>query len=143
MSLALAIFCPSCGGHEEAVTTWQDTMSKPWPIIVDDRTEDEEAGFLTKCDKFWRTCDADIIGYLHADLYTLEHGWDQRVLEQFADPQVGVVGFVGATQLGTDDIYKVGYNFRQLARADRSEERRVGNEVWFVMSPGCEWLEGW
>ncbi len=118
MSLSLAIFCPSCGGHEEAVTSWSDTLLRPWPITVDAETQGDNAGFLTKCDKFWRTCDADFIGYLHSDLYTLEHGWDQRVIEQFADPQVGVVGFVGATQLGMDDIYRVPYDFRQLARAN-------------------------
>ncbi len=118
MSLSLALFCPSTGGHEEAVTTWVDTLSKPWGVTVDAETVGEDAGFLTKCDKFWRTCDADFIGYLHSDLYTLEHGWDQQVIAEFADPQVGVVGFVGATQLGLDDIYRVPYDFRQLARAN-------------------------
>src|SRR5437667_6326856 len=115
---SMALFCPSCGGHEEAVTTWQDTMSKPWPITVDDRTEGEEAGFLTKCDQFWRTCDAGVIGYLHSDMFMLEYGWDQRILREFEDPQVAVVGVVGATQLGRDDLYKTPYDFRQLARAD-------------------------
>jgi hypothetical protein len=93
-------------------------MLSPWPIAIDDTTEGEQAGFLTKCDRMWRKSDADIIGYLHSDLYTLEHGWDQRVLAEFANPRVAVVGFVGATQLGRDDIYRVPYDFRQLARGD-------------------------
>jgi len=118
MSLSLALFCPSMGGHEEAVTSWSDTMTKPWGVTVDAATQGDSAGFLTKCDKFWRTCDADIIGYLHSDLYTLEHGWDQRVIAEFADEQTGVVGFVGASSLGHDDIYRVPYDFRQLARGD-------------------------
>lgn len=117
MSNSLAIMCPSMGGHEEAVTTWQDTMSKPWPITVDDTREGDDAGFLVKCDKFWRTTDATIIGYLHSDLYIHDRDWDRRVLACFDDLRVAVVGFVGATRLADDLIYRVPYDFRQLARA--------------------------
>lgn len=115
---SLSIACPSMGGHEAAVASWEDTLAKPWPIVVDAATEGNDAGFLTKCDKAWRATDATIIGYLHSDLYIMEHGWDQRVRAEFGDPQVAVVGFVGATRLGTDDIYRVPYSYTQLARAD-------------------------
>ncbi len=118
MSLSLALFCPSTGGHEEAVTTWVDTLSKPWGVTVDAETVGDSAGFLTKCDKFWRTCDAEIIGYLHSDLYMLEHGWDARILAEFEDKQVAVVGVVGALRLGSDDLYRTPYRFTQLARGD-------------------------
>lgn len=116
--LSLSTFCPSTGDHEQAVESWNDTQAKPWPIVVDARVDGDEAGFLTKCDKAWRQTDATIIGYLHSDLYILEHGWDQRVRAEFGDPQVGVVGFVGATRLGMDDLYRVPYDYRQLARGD-------------------------
>lgn len=115
---SLMIFCPSTGGHEANVTSWQDTMSKPWPIVVDDQTEGEDAGFLVKCDKAWRKTDATVIGYLHSDLTIHEHSWDERVLREFDDPRVGVVGFVGATGLGHENIYKTRYDFKQLARCD-------------------------
>src|SRR5258708_18951050 len=118
MSNSLSLFCPSTGNHEAAVESWVDTACKPWPVIVDAATKGEAAGFLTKCDASWRATDATIIGYLHSDLYIMEHGWDQRVLAAFGDPQVAVVGFVGATRLGTDDIYRVPYDYRQLARGD-------------------------
>src|SRR6266436_2194133 len=118
MSSSLSLFCPSMGGHEAAVTSWEDTLSKPWPIVVDATTEGDEAGFLTKCDRAWRKTDATIIGYLHSDIYILEHGWDRRVMEAFGDPQVAVVGFVGATRLGSDDTYKIPYSYTQLARGD-------------------------
>jgi hypothetical protein len=93
-------------------------MSKPWPIVVEDQTEGDAAGFLTKCDVAWRHTDADVIAYFHSDLHVLEKDWDQRVLAEFEDDSVAVVGFVGATQLGHPDIYKVPYDFRQLARGD-------------------------
>ena len=53
MSLSLEICVPSMGGHEEAVTTWQDTASKPWKVTVLDETKGEHAGFLTKCESAW------------------------------------------------------------------------------------------
>lgn len=118
MSNSLSIACPSMGGHEAAVTSWEDTMTKPWPVRVYDQTEGEEAGFLTKCDKAWRGTDATVIGYLHSDLSIHERDWDSRVLREFDDPSVAVVGFVGATGLAYEDIYKVPYHFTQLARCD-------------------------
>jgi len=117
MSLSMHIMCPSTGGHEEAVISWRDTMLSPWEITIDDTTEGEDAGFLRKCDRMWRTSDADVIAYLHSDMFLLEHGWDVRVLHEFEDPQVTVVGVVGATELGRDELYKVPYHFTQLARA--------------------------
>jgi len=93
-------------------------MAKPWEITVDSETIGDSAGFLTKCDKFWRTCDAEIIAYLHSDLYMLEKGWDTRIIDAFSDAQTAVVGVVGARNLGTEDIYRTPYDFRQLARGD-------------------------
>lgn len=118
MRNSLQITCPSMGGHEEAVTSWQDCMSKPWPVVVNDATEGDDAGFLAKCDKAWRETDATVIGYLHSDLIVHEKAFDQRVLREFDDPSVAVVGFVGARRLGTDEFGKLPYDFHQLARGD-------------------------
>lgn len=115
---SLELFCPSTGGHEEARQTWLDTMSKPWAIMIDSTSEGDDAGFLNKCQNFYKFSEADIQAYLHSDLFIHEHGWDQRVLAEFDDPQVGVVGFVGAKRLGYEHIYKVLYDHTQLARAD-------------------------
>jgi hypothetical protein len=118
MGLSLSIACASMGNHEAAVTSWQDTMSKPLDIVIDATTEGDDAGFLVKCDKAWRQTNADVIGYLHSDLFIMERGWNERVTEEFSDPRVAVVGFVGATQLGADDLYKIPFDLHQLARAD-------------------------
>lgn len=58
----------------------------------------------------------DVIGYLHSDLEIHEKGWDERVLREFEDESVGVVGFGGALRHGRPDIYKVPYEPAQLAR---------------------------
>ena len=128
MSLSLSIFCPSMGDHEAAVTSWRDTMTKPWDITIDDARERDAAGYLTKCEAFYENNQSDIQGYLHSDLSILQHGWDQRVLAEFdCHPSaqdvplpvpVGVVGLVGARRLGSPDLYRLPYDYRQLARAD-------------------------
>lgn len=58
----------------------------------------------------------DILAYIHDDVYIREKGWDERVLKEFEDPTVGVVGFGGGLGHGTDDIYKTPYRLQQLAR---------------------------
>lgn len=47
-------------------------------------------------DECFRNTTEDLIAYLHDDLSVYEHGWDLRVLREFDDPTVGVVGFFGA-----------------------------------------------
>lgn len=60
----------------------------------------------------------DILAYVHDDVICREQGWDQRVLKEFEDPSIGIVGFGGATQHGHANLYKVPYQLQQLARAD-------------------------
>lgn len=115
---SLEIVCPSVGPATEAVTSWNDTMRKPWDIRVLEDIEGDEAGFLSKCQRGLVEAKADVIAYFHSDLFIHEHGWDERVLEAFADPRVAVVGFVGATGLGHENVYKVPYDYTQLARYD-------------------------
>jgi len=45
-----------------------------------------------------------------------EKDWDLRVLRQFNDPTVGMVGFAGALGHGHPDLYKVPYHLPNLAR---------------------------
>ena len=115
--MRLSVLCPSMGSHEEAVSTWAETSHTELQITVDSTTTGPAAGFLTKCQRFYERDSAPIQGYLHADLYIQDEGWDQRVMDQFGDPAVGVVGFVGARRLGDPDIYRTPYDYRQLARA--------------------------
>ncbi len=60
--------------------------------------------------------DADILAFIHDDVIIHEQDWDVRVLREFEDPTVGVVGFGGATGLGTPGIYQIPYRLQQLAR---------------------------
>lgn len=64
----------------------------------------------------WSPEKETLLAYLHDDVLCHEQGWDTRVLKEFEDPTVGLVGFGGALRHGTDDIYKTPYRLQQLAR---------------------------
>jgi len=59
----------------------------------------------------------DIVAFLHDDLEIYEKGWDARVLKEFEDPKVGLVGFGGALVHGDPNIYKKSYSHLQLGRS--------------------------
>ncbi len=103
---------------------------------------------------------APIIAFLHSDVEIFEQGWDERVLREFNDPQVGVVGFGGALQLGEDDIYRTPYRLQQLRRihymsnqsdAETHGERFTGEcdvatldgFALVVRRALLEWCDGW
>jgi hypothetical protein len=46
-----------------------------------------------------------ILAYIHDDVSIHEPGWDGRVLREFDDPSVGVVGFGGAIAQGSTGMY--------------------------------------
>lgn len=60
--------------------------------------------------------DRTIIGFCHDDLLIHEAGWDERVLAEFNDPKVAMVGFAGARGHGHHNLYKVPYHLPNLAR---------------------------
>jgi len=59
---------------------------------------------------------AEVIGFLHDDLVIFEQGWDKRVLKEFEDPAVGMVGFGGGLGHGRPELYRVPYHLPDLAR---------------------------
>ena len=61
--------------------------------------------------------DFDILAYLHDDLLVRDPAWYKRVLNEFEDTKVGLVGFGGALEHGSRDIYKAPYDYHQLGRS--------------------------
>lgn len=119
MSLTFRISCASTGGHELAVTSWYETTGHRWPITIEESTEGEAAGYLQKVNKVYKESDEDILAYLHSDTLVHEKDWDKRVLAEFeSDPNIALVSFFGAKELGHRDIYKLPYSYTQLARHD-------------------------
>lgn len=67
---------------------------------------------LEKCANY------DLLAYLHDDVIINDPSWAERVMAEFEDPKVGLVGFGGALGHGTSDLYKAPYDYHQLARQD-------------------------
>jgi GT2 family glycosyltransferase len=63
----------------------------------------------------WRAAKGDFIAILHNDLLIYEDGWDIKV-RKYCNDNIGIIGFGGATGIGTDDIYRSSYRVDQLIR---------------------------
>lgn len=57
-----------------------------------------------------------ILAYLHDDVVIHEAGWDLRVLTQFDDSRVGLVGWAGGLGHGHPSLYTSPYHLPNLAR---------------------------
>lgn len=62
---------------------------------------------------------SDIFAFLHDDVLIEERGWDRTIIDHFSShPRCGLAGFGGGIGFADADIYKVPYDYRQLARID-------------------------
>lgn len=98
-------------GWLDCVKTWFDTASEPYSIHV--CMGQNVVPALQDC---YESTSEPILGYLHDDLQLFEKGWDQRVLSQFDDPRVGVVGLGGGVGHGHPSLYQGEYHLPKLAR---------------------------
>lgn len=51
---------------------------------------------------FWQGLEnarGDIVAFLHSDVFVYQKGWDAAVIAQFGRSEVGLVGFIGSTEL--------------------------------------------
>jgi hypothetical protein len=98
-------------GWRDCVKSWNDTASEEYPWVV---ASDKPIplGF----DQIYHSTTEPIIAYIHDDVMIYEHGWDLKVLAQFDDPGVGLVGFGGGRGHGTPNLYQVPYHLPNLAR---------------------------
>lgn len=87
---------------------------------------------------------ADILAYLHDDLVCREPDWQARVLAEFDDPKVGVVGFGGATVHGDPELYRVPYKLQHLGRSgylSNTDDAEVHGER-FEGATDCAVIDG-
>jgi len=64
-----------------------------------------------------KTYEYDILAFLHDDLIIHDPEWASKVLAEFRDPRVGLVGFGGALGHGSPELYKVPYDYHQRGRS--------------------------
>jgi len=93
----------------EAVLSWGET---PDLYIADGRK-----GMLLAYQRAFSVTTHDILAYLHDDCIIHDDNWVNRVVLEFIDPRVGLVGFGGALGHGSPELYKVPYDYHQLGRS--------------------------
>lgn len=59
---------------------------------------------------------SDVLGYIHDDLLCLEPAWKERILAEFVDPDVAIVGVAGGYGYGASAMYERTYHHRALGR---------------------------
>ena len=101
--------CLDSWGSVQILTQWNGQDGKEYLGVV--------PAFRLGVDHALAHSSAGIIACLHDDLLIRDLHWVARVVEIFRRyPQVGLVGFGGATGLGDPDLYKKPYAPEQLAR---------------------------
>jgi glycosyltransferase involved in cell wall biosynthesis len=98
-------------GWGNCVKSWYETASKSYPAYMV-----YNKPLLVAYNEVLENTDSDIIAYMHDDVMLYEQDWDLRVLREFKDTTVGMVGFGGARGHGDPDMYQKPYQLVQLAR---------------------------
>jgi GT2 family glycosyltransferase len=108
MKLVLGFATRKWKGYLDCIESWKP---HPYPVVII-----EDMDVLPAYQAIYTVTDEPIIGYPHDDVMCYEPKWYERVLCEFEDPTVGMVGFLGATRHGRPDIYKTPYDLPQLGR---------------------------
>lgn len=131
LAITTAVLEQSNGGHGDLICrchdSWMATSNYTHythESVTRWNTPDDNLGVTGSLQWLYEHTTAPVIAFLHSDLEIFEPGWDSRVLKEFDDPTVGVVGFGGALQLGEDDLYKTPYRLTQLRRIDYRSNTR-------------------
>lgn len=114
MTLDIVVATIGADCKDECITSWNpfwrvgDTLSEyPGPDSI-----------MQKYQRGFKRSQADLLAYFHDDLLITEQGWQQRVLKEFEDESVGLVGFGGAIAHGSVDLYRTPYVLQQLGRGN-------------------------
>lgn len=120
LAIATAVLEQENGGHGDlicrCVESQKATATGEHEFLTRYNKPSDNLGVTGSLQFLYEHSFAPIIAFLHSDVEIFEQGWDERVLREFDDPKVGVVGFGGALQLGENDIYRLPYKLTQLAR---------------------------
>ena len=126
LTLCIATMRPREGIVPDTVMSLVQTATQrdDMPVLWHWNTPEHNDGVVGSYNAMYREstqypyADSEILAYIHDDVWIREEGWDERVLKEFEDPTIGVVGFGGARHHGSPDLYKIPYKLQQLARFD-------------------------
>ena len=116
MTLEVITATMGAEGWYARVAEWlRLATTRPREIVIDNR--EHNRGLLSSYQEGYEQSTADVLAFIHDDVVIYEEGWDARVLAEFDDPAVGIVGFGGALVHGSPDLYKTPYRLEQLGRS--------------------------
>ena len=114
MRMMLATATLEWGDWKNCLASWDyHRVTHPLLMVVKGKT------IIEAYQEIWEAAkqdEVDAIAYVHDDTICYEPGWDARVILEFEDPEVGVVGFGGGIGHGDPDMYRKPYELPQLAR---------------------------
>lgn len=90
--------------------------SRSWGNNVSVYTADGRKGMLPAYQRGFELTTAEVIAFFHDDTISHDANWVDRVMKEFDDPAVGLVGFGGALGHGSARLYVDEYDYHQLGR---------------------------
>jgi hypothetical protein len=120
-------------GWLDCLQSWRDTALSPHQVSV-------VAGkdIVPALQTIYAESTEPIIAYIHDDVMIYERYWDGRVLREFEDPTVGLVGFAGALGHGTPDLYTSSYHLPNLARQHFLSNMRTAEQHGARFTGECD-----
>jgi hypothetical protein len=124
----LVLVCPTqgFGKWEENHASWGEGQVKIVVRGIRPLTKAYQTGY-EHAQKVYPN--ADILGFVHDDVTCLDPKWRDRVLAEFDDPQVGLVGFGGSTGHGVPWIYQSPYAWEQVGRTGEFMSNMINAEL--------------
>lgn len=117
LAICVATMSASTGNHVGDIPTWRTHAKELLPVYTQHNTPEDNLGVIGSYQKLYEQTDEDLLMFLHDDVICREEGWDERVIKEFTQSDVGVVGFGGALEHGTGELYKTPYKLQQLRRS--------------------------
>src|SRR5271168_4243751 len=92
----------------QCLDSWSAHTIREWStrLMENDLTGQ---GLLESYQTAFEESAADILMFVHDDLIIHDPWWNMRVLHEFKDPEVGMVGFAGALGHGSNVLYTSPY----------------------------------
>lgn len=105
-------------GWQDCIKSWRSNASRRYPefIVYNKSIMDAYQECWLGAQDYQYT--DPILMFAHDDLKIYEKGWDLRVLKEFDDPTVGLVGFAGAMGHGKPQLYNEPFRISNLVRMD-------------------------
>jgi len=119
MDLTLIVATLKWSGWEKCVHSWfpSEGMIPGVHLQLIDSTE-SQLSVLQAYQQGLESTSSLILGYVHDDVVVRDDDWYARVMKEFDDRRVGMVGFGGALRHGSESLYQTPYRLTQLGRTD-------------------------